>query len=83
MLPILSMKNIYIGTVVKKREHVPYSTLLTEAFRYSMKHIKNEKELKQAILRRYRISMPLLSDKEILERGVGVTMIKLDGIFEM
>ena len=83
MLPILSMKNIYIGTVVKKREHVPYSTLLTEAFRYSMKHIKNEKELKQAILRRYRISMPLLSDKEIFERGVGVTMIKLDGIFEM
>ncbi len=83
VLPILSVKNVYRGTVMKKREHVPYDALLPEAFKYSMKHIKSPAELKQAILRRYGVSMPLLSDDEILARGVGMTVIKLEGIFEI
>ena len=82
VLPVLSLKNIYIGTVVKKREHIPYHALAHDVFKYSMKHIKDEKQLKEAILKRYRVSMPLVSDKEILSRGVGMTVIKLDGIFE-
>ena len=83
VLPVLSVKNVYIGTVAKKREHIPYDTLLPEAFTYSMKHIKSPLELKKAILRRYTVSMPLLSDDEILARGVGMTVIKLEGIFEI
>ena len=83
VLPVLSVKNVYVGTVVKKREHIPYDALLTEAFTYSMKHIKSPDELKKAILRRYGVSMPLLSDEEILARGVGMTVIKLEGVFEM
>ena len=83
VLPVLSVKNVYVGTVVKKREHIPYDALLPEAFTYSMKHIKSPAELKKAILRRYGVSMPLLSDDEILARGVGMTVIKLEGVFEM
>ncbi len=83
VLPVLSVKNVYVGTVVKKREHIPYDALLPEAFTYSMKHIKSPDELKKAILRRYGVSMPLLSDDEILARGVGMTVIKLEGIFEI
>lgn len=83
VLPVLSVDQVYVGTVLKKREHIPYNTLDTEAFTYSMKHIKDSKELQQAILRRYGVSMPLLSDDEILSRGVGMTVIKLEGIFEV
>lgn len=77
VLPVLSLKNIYIGTVVHKREHVPYKAIRDEIFRYSMKHIQNVADLKKAILRRYRVSMPNLSDEEILKRGVGITTIRL------
>jgi hypothetical protein len=76
VLPILSFTNVYTGTVIHKREHVPYKALHAEIFQYSMKHIKNVAELKKAILRRYRVSMPNLSDEEILRRGVGITTIR-------
>ncbi len=81
VLPTCSFANIYTGTVVRKREYVPYEALHAKIFQYSMKHIKNVDELKQAILRRYRVSMPNLSDEEILKRGVGITTIRLEGTF--
>lgn len=79
VLPILSLKGVYAGTVVHKREHVPYKALRHEIFQYSMKHIQNVTELKKAILRRYRVSMPNLSEEEIIKRGVGITTIRLEG----
>jgi hypothetical protein len=82
VLPILSFANVYTGTVTHKREHVPYKALHSEIFHYSMKHIKNVAELKKAILRRYRISMPNLSDEEILKRGVGITTIRMEGLVD-
>jgi hypothetical protein len=82
VLPVLSLKNIYTGTVVHKREHVPYKAIRDEIFQYSMKHIQNVADLKKAILRRYRVSMPNLSDEEILKRGVGITTIRLEGLVD-
>lgn len=79
VLPVLSFANVYVGAVIHKREHVPYKALHEEIFRYSMKHIQNVGELKKAILRRYRVSMPNLSDEEILKRGVGITVLRMDG----
>ncbi len=81
-LPILSIKNIIVGTVISKREHVPYRSLHDEVFEYSMRHIKNIDQLKRAILKRYSVSMPDLSDDEILKRGVGITTLRLEGLFE-
>jgi hypothetical protein len=78
VLPILSFTNVYTGVVTHKREHVPYKALHDEIFQYSMKHIQNVTDLKKAILRRYRVSMPNLSDEEILRRGVGITTIHLE-----
>lgn len=82
VLPVLSLKNIYTGTVVHKREHVPYKAIRDEIFQYSMKHIQNVAELKKAILRRYRVSMPNLSEEEILKRGVGITTIRMEGLVD-
>ena len=81
VLPILSLSHTLIGVVVSKREHVPYKSLYDEVFRYSMTHIKNVEQLQQAILKRYRVSMPDLSDEEILARGVGITRLRLEKIF--
>ncbi len=81
VLPVLSLKNIYVGVVVSKREHLSYENLHDEIFEYSMKHIKNIDQLKRAILRRYSVSMPDLTDAEILARGVASTTIQLEGIF--
>ena len=82
VLPILSLKNVYVGVVVSKREHLSYDNLHDEIFTYSMTHIKNIDQLKRAILRRYSVSMPDLSDAEILARGVASTTIRLEGIFQ-
>ena len=82
VIPVLSFKNVYCGTVVRKREHIPYESLQSEIFKYSMKHIQNSEQLAATILERYQTSMPLLSKAEILERGVGMTTIRLEEIFE-
>ncbi len=81
VLPVLSLKNIYVGVVVSKREHLSYDNLHDEIFEYSMKQIKNVDQLKRAILRRYTVSMPDLTDAEILARGVASATIQLEGIF--
>ena len=79
--PILSFDNVITGVCIRMREHVPYKALRDEDFTYSMKHIKNVADLKKAILRRYRVSMPNLSDEEILNLGVAITTLRLDGVF--
>ena len=43
-----------------------------------MLSIKNAEELIAVIRKRYNVSLPLLSDKEILRRGVSVTTLKLE-----
>jgi hypothetical protein len=81
VLPILSFDDVLVGTCTGIREHVPYKALRDGDFQYSMKHIQNVSELKKAILRRYSVSMPNLTEKEILNLGVAITTLRLEGNF--
>ncbi len=75
--PLLSFEDIYLAECIEAKDFVDYKDLPSDVFRYSMKHIKDVKSLKQAIINRYRISRPLLSQDEILSKGVGVTYLKI------
>lgn len=76
--PLLSFEGIYSGRCVRVKEHISYNELTEVDFEYSMNHIKNSDELKSAILRRYRVSLPILSEAEILRLGVSVTTLRLE-----
>ncbi len=76
VLPVLSFNDVLVGTCVGVREHVPYKALREVNFLYSMKHIQDQSELKKAILRRYRVSMPNLTQEEIFNLGVSVTTLQ-------
>lgn len=80
--PTLSFDGVLVGVCTVVREHVPYSALRDEDFRYSMKHIQNVDGLKKAIIARYSVSIPNLSEKEILDRSVSVTTLRFGGVFE-
>jgi hypothetical protein len=79
VLPVLSFEGAIVGTCTGIREHVPYKTLRDKDFQYSMKHIQNMSELKKAILGRYGVSMPNLTEKEILNLGLAITTLRLEG----
>jgi hypothetical protein len=79
--PVLSFHDIETATCIGGREHVPYKALHAADFKYSMKHIQNVEELKRAILRRYSVSMPNLTEAEILKLGVAVTTLEWEGAF--
>ena len=76
--PLLSFEGIYFSTAIKVIEHVPYKALRLEYFAHSMRHIKNEEELRRAILKRYLVSMPGLSEERILSMGVSITTLLLE-----
>ena len=76
--PLLSFEDFLIGTCVRVKENIPYHELSDIDFEYSMRSVKNPAELEVAILRRYRVSMPLLSDKEIIKMGVSVTTLRFE-----
>lgn len=75
--PLLSFEDIYLAECVEARDFVDYEDLPPDVFRHSMSHIKDVASLKQAIARRYSISRPLLSEAEILTKGVGITYLKI------
>lgn len=77
VLPILSFKKLTKGKCIEVKNEVPYVRLTEEDFEYSMQHIKNTDQLKKAILKRYKKSLPSLSDKKILSAGVAITKLKL------
>lgn len=80
--PTLSFNKALVGVCVRVCEHVPYQAFRPEDFRYSMKHIQNVEQLKKAIIARYSVSMPDLSEKEILLRGVAMTILRIDGALQ-
>lgn len=82
VLPLCSFDNSLVATCVQVREHIPYRSLQDSNFEFSMKHIKNISDLKGAILKRYKVSLPNLSEEEILSFGVGITVLQLDGYFK-
>ena len=74
--PVLSFGDIFIVRCVAVREHVPYESLREKDFKFSMKHIYNVEELKKEMLFRYAVSMPMLTKRDILSRGVSVTTLR-------
>ena len=76
--PLLSFEDFLIGTCVRVKENVAYDELTAVDFEYSMRSIRSPKDLQNAILRRYRVSMPLLSDQEIIKMGVSVTTLRFE-----
>lgn len=79
VLPVLSFENCYVGICIEVRNNVSYQDLHQDDFKFSFPHIKNKKDLQQAILARYRQSMPELTNTQILALGVAITHIKLMG----
>lgn len=75
--PILSFDNCIIAKCINVKENVPYSKITEKEFEYSMKNIKNVKQLQRAIISRYGKSLPDLNKKKILSLGVAVTTLEL------
>lgn len=75
--PILSWEDLLIGECIRVKEHIPYSAILDSDFEYSMTSIRSVESLKDTILNRYSVSMPMLSKDEILSRGVSVTTLRI------
>jgi hypothetical protein len=76
-LPLLEFSGKLVGECVEVRNNLSYEDLSEEDFEYSFEHIKNTESLKKAMVRRYSISMPKLSAKEILEMGISLTKLKI------
>ena len=79
-LPVLSFDKIIIAECVNVRNNVPYNKLTSKDFNNSLKNIKSVSQLKKAIIRRYKHSMPYLSSKKILSLGVGITELRIKKI---
>jgi len=75
-LPDLSWKDIIITECIMVKEKLSYDDLKDYNFTYSFKNIKSIDELKKAIIARYSISMPELSNEEILEKWVSLTRLQ-------
>jgi len=77
VLPILSFENCYIGKCISIDEEINYNKITLDHFKYSLTNIQSVKELKKEIIFRYSISMPDLTEKEIITLGVAITNIKI------
>lgn len=75
--PVLSFDDCIIAKCISVKENVSYEKLTKKIFEYSMKNIKNIKQLQRAIISRYGKSMPDLSKKKILSLGVAITTLEL------
>lgn len=77
-LPLLSPEGMRIALCMETRQNLAYDQLDESYFLHSFPSIKSPGELKVEILARYQKSLPELSEKEILSRGVSYTLLKLN-----
>jgi len=75
--PLLNAHKFRPARCIEVRQQIPYESLTPADFKYSLPHIKTVPELKETILRRYRISMPGSADDDLLARGVCFTLFEL------
>lgn len=73
---LLDYSDAFVFECIECKEHVEYGQLTEEDFKFSLPHIKTVNELKQAIVKRYSVSLPHLSEDEILSAGVSVTTLR-------
>lgn len=75
--PILDLNNFFIVKCIEAKNNLSYEDLTSKDFKHSFRHIKNIKQLKKIILRRYSKSLPHLSKEEILSQGIAITKLKI------
>lgn len=81
ILPTLSFENILLCKCIDVKNNISYDELTDEDFIFSLPTIKNSKQLKLAILKRYKKSLPNLSNKEIIDAGVSLTKLEIIDTF--
>ena len=74
---ILDGNNFILAKCISAKNYVNYKDLKKNIFRNSIDTIKNVRNLKKAIIRRYKKTLSHLSDKEKLSLGVGITQLKI------
>jgi hypothetical protein len=79
--PTLDFKECLIGECTSVKERVPYENITEDDFKDSMPHIKNSTELKEAILKRYKQSLPDHTEEELLSAGVSITTLTIINSF--
>lgn len=76
-LPDLLFDKTILGKCVLVKQNLSFNELGNFDFNYSFQHIKSINALKTAILKRYKQSMPKLSDDDILKLGVSLTRLEI------
>lgn len=77
ILPLLDLSESIKARCFSVKEFVPYSEISDVDFKFSLINIKSVAELKNAMLWRYRQSLPAISEKNLLSRGVSITTLDL------
>jgi hypothetical protein len=77
VLPKLSFKNSFRVKCIEVKNHIAYEDLSNNIFKYSLKNIQNIEQLQKSILRRYKISRPFLTKKEIVKGGIAYTIVEI------
>jgi hypothetical protein len=75
--PVLSFEDIMIARCVSVREFVPYKAITDHDFRYALSIESDAEKLKEEIVFRYAVSLPTLTHKDIVSRGVSVTTLRI------
>ena len=75
--PIISSKKAFLVKCIGTKNKISYDDLRAKDFVFSLNNIKNKKELKKAIIRRYKKSLPHISENSILNFGVAITKLRI------
>lgn len=75
--PIISSKKVFIVKCIGTKNKVMYDDLNSKDFNYSLINIKNKKNLKKAIIRRYKKTLPHIKVNEFFKLGVAITELKI------
>lgn len=75
-LPLLSYEDIKIYECIEVKNNINYDKIEDSMFENSLDNIKDIESLKEAIIRRYSISLPHLSSKQLIQLWVWYTLLK-------
>lgn len=75
--PLLSLHDVFVATCEEVKTNLSYENLDQSFFKFSMTHIHDRATLKDAIYKRYHVSMPELSRETIMALGVSWQILKI------
>ncbi|HYD03064.1 MAG TPA: hypothetical protein VEC16_02085 [Alphaproteobacteria bacterium] len=76
-LPVLDFNKMHRAICLRHRNNLTYNDLKPEDFKHSLKNIKSVNGLKKAMIRRYKKSMPGLSEEQIIALGISMTELQV------